>query len=66
LLVGHTERLAVTVLEVDSAQQVGIDAVEVQGVDRKSAFVGLARARDHAEGERMWVGLVHGVSLGRR
>ena len=53
------EALAVAALEEHPRAQVGVDALEVGGMDRLPALVGLARRRDDAEGQL----LVHGASL---
>ena len=54
----RTPALAVAVLEEHPRAQAGVDALEVRGMDRLPALVGLARRRDDAEGQ---VG--HGTSL---
>jgi hypothetical protein len=51
LLVGHAERLAVPVLQVDVVPKVGVDSLEMHRMDRKPSFVLLARMRHDAEGE---------------
>jgi hypothetical protein len=51
LLVGGPEPIAVAVLEEHARAQAGVDALEVRGMDRLPALVGLARRRDDAEGQ---------------
>ena len=51
LLVGGPELIAVAVLEEHARAQAGVDALEVRGMDRLPALVGLARRRDDAEGQ---------------
>ena len=51
LRVGEPEPIAVAVLEEHARAQVGIDALEVRGMDRLPALVGLAGRRDDTEGQ---------------
>ena len=61
LRVGDAEVFAVALLEVDARAQVGVDALEVRGVDRQSVLVLLAGVRDDAEIE-----MTHDVPLAVR
>jgi hypothetical protein len=51
VFVGHTERFAVAVFEVDGFPEIGVDPVEVVRVDRQPPFVLLAGTGDDAETE---------------
>ena len=49
LAVGDSEVFAVAVLQVDAGTQIGVDALEVRGVDGQPVLVLLAGVRDDAE-----------------
>ena len=58
--------LAVAVLEEHPRAQLGVDALDVRGMDRQPALVGLARRRDDAEGQSGPPGRVYGRPVALR
>jgi hypothetical protein len=51
LLVGDSEALPVALLGEDAAPQLGVDALEVRGVERAPVLIRLVRRSDEAEAQ---------------